>query len=132
MLCTFTPVKKTSNIAYELQCYEDHDITEEETMFEGPIFDVLPTAWFRKTEQKTPFVLKDLELAARPDRFPPVFGTILQPCLPKLPVGEELTTTASSVKVKEDTVTSAYSGREQVYDWQIGSSLFLPPFLCLS
>ncbi|GAA5910313.1 hypothetical protein JCM6882_003249 [Rhodosporidiobolus microsporus] len=68
MVCPFKPGKNAGDIQYELRCNEQHheypDIPAN--------FEFHPSAWLRPSISDTPTSLNGLEVAARPDRHPPI------------------------------------------------------------
>lgn len=68
MTCTFAPSGKIKDLPYEIGCNEQHvewaDIPS--------CFEFHPSAWLRPSTSTSSASLNGLELAARPDRHPPI------------------------------------------------------------
>jgi hypothetical protein len=73
MICTFKPSEKMPFVDFDISCNEKM----EEWGDVCHRFEFIPSAWLRKTKETTPFVLHGLEVAARPERHPPVCDTML-------------------------------------------------------
>ncbi|GAA6012430.1 hypothetical protein JCM10207_007084 [Rhodosporidiobolus poonsookiae] len=79
--CTFKPNREFSMISLSLFCDEQHH-----SMREGcESYDTIPTTWFRKAAPGATCSLFGLELAARPDRHPPVDEYVLHASTPPMP-----------------------------------------------
>ncbi|BGP14166.1 hypothetical protein JCM10213_002465 [Rhodosporidiobolus nylandii] len=79
-LCTFTS-KKGPSAGYHIICNSNHDEWKDLPQS----FDFIPTAWFRPATSSSTAAHSGLELAARPDRHPPVLSQVLSPKTPPKP-----------------------------------------------
>ncbi|GAA6034230.1 hypothetical protein JCM8097_003796 [Rhodosporidiobolus ruineniae] len=81
MLCTFKPSPRADGVEYSLVCDMNHDEFRDLPRF----FELHPTAWFCSSSPSSTCAHEGLELAARPDRHPPVGNQVLSPKTPKNP-----------------------------------------------
>jgi hypothetical protein len=80
MLCTFIPSEAMPYLDHTLFCDDSYRPQRDC----GPTrFELVPSGWFREAASTTPAVLRNLELAARPDRFPPLSQNQFDPVIPR-------------------------------------------------
>ncbi|GAA6034221.1 hypothetical protein JCM8097_003787 [Rhodosporidiobolus ruineniae] len=80
MLCSFKP-PHNAMVCYTLSCNEKHDVRPDVCHS----FEFTPSAWFRDAAADSKTAHLGLELAARPDRFPPCYEYSFFPNAPKNP-----------------------------------------------
>ncbi|GAA5910336.1 hypothetical protein JCM6882_003255 [Rhodosporidiobolus microsporus] len=79
-VCTFRP-KELDGVDFHILCDMDHNEFRDLPRS----FDFHPTGWFRSAGAGATAALDGLELAARPDRHPPVCEQVLTPNIPSKP-----------------------------------------------
>ncbi|GAA6034251.1 hypothetical protein JCM8097_003807 [Rhodosporidiobolus ruineniae] len=80
MLCTFKP-PDNAVVCYALFCDSKHNVHTDVRQS----FELTPSAWFREAAADSKTAHLGLELAARPDRYPPCYEYSFFPDAPKNP-----------------------------------------------